>query len=103
LEIDLGRRRVHRNGTPISLTRTEWDLLIYLAEHAGSVVTNDELLSEVWRPEYRGDVQYLRVWISRLRRKLEAVPGRPELIKTMQGIGYLLDVDTTGRQGSISA
>jgi two-component system KDP operon response regulator KdpE len=53
---------------------------------------NTELLTKVWGPEYRGDLQYLRVWISRLRRKLEADPAKPELLRTFQGIGYMFVV-----------
>ena len=53
---------------------------------------NAELLSKVWGPEYRDDLQYLRVWVSRLRRKLEDDPSKPKLIKTFQGIGYMLAV-----------
>lgn len=91
LEIDLDHRLVMRSGEPVNLTRTEWQLLQYLAANAGRVLLNAELLSKVWGPEYRDDLQYLRVWVSRLRRKLEVEPGRPRLIKTKQGIGYLLD------------
>ena len=61
--------------------------------NAGKVVLHTELLTKVWGPEYRDDLQYLRVWISRVRRKLGAKPGEPGRIKTFQGIGYLLDVD----------
>jgi two-component system KDP operon response regulator KdpE len=54
-----------------------------------------ELLSKVWGPEYHDDVQYLRVWVSRLRRKVEPNPNEPTIIKTMQGIGYMLDAEPT--------
>jgi two-component system KDP operon response regulator KdpE len=54
---------------------------------------NTELLSKVWGPEYRDDLQYLRVWVSRLRSKLEPDPSNPVIIKTLQGIGYLLDAE----------
>jgi two-component system KDP operon response regulator KdpE len=91
LEIDLNRRLVMRNTDVIQLTRTEWLLLQYLASNAGKVMLNAELLSKVWGPEYHDDVQYLRVWVSRLRRKLEPNPSEPVVIKTMQGIGYMLD------------
>jgi two-component system KDP operon response regulator KdpE len=91
VEIDLDRRLVSRNGEAISLTRTEWLLLQHLAANAGKVMMNAELLSKVWGPEYRDDVQYLRVWVSRLRHKLEQEPADPTIIKTRQGIGYLLD------------
>ncbi len=95
LEIDLNRRVVSREGKVIPLTRTEWLLLQYLAANAGKVMVNSELLSKVWGPEYHDDVQYLRVWISRLRRKLEPEPHGHTIIKTMQGIGYMLDAGLT--------
>lgn len=93
VEIDLNRRIVTRNGEVVALTRTEWLLLQYLAANAGKVMLNAELLSKVWGPEYHDDVQYLRVWVSRLRRKLEPKPADPVIIKTMQGIGYMLDAE----------
>lgn len=91
IEIDLNRRLVKRGGELVELTRTEWMLLQHLAANPGKVMLNVELLSKVWGPEYRGDLQYLRVWVSRLRKKLEADPSDPKLIKTFQGIGYMLD------------
>jgi two-component system KDP operon response regulator KdpE len=92
IEIDLNHRLVRSNGELISLTRTEWMLMQHLASNAGKVMLNAELLSKVWGPEYRNDLQYLRVWVSRLRHKLEKDPSKPRLIKTFQGIGYMLDV-----------
>jgi len=94
VEIDLNRRLVKKEGAVISLTRTEWMLLQHLATNAGRVMLNAELLSKVWGPEYRDDLQYLRVWISRLRSKLEADPSKPAIIKTLPGIGYLLDAES---------
>ena len=96
----LERRMVRRNGELVQLSRTEWLLLQHLATHPGKVVLHTELLTKVWGPEYRDDLQYLRVWISRVRRKLGAKPGEPGRIKTFQGIGYLLDVEPGG--GSIT-
>src|SRR6185369_17908527 len=93
IEIDLERRMVRRNGELVQLSRTEWLLLQHLATHPGKVVLHTELLTKVWGPEYRDDLQYLRVWVSRVRRKLGAAPGEPGRIRTFQGIGYLLDVD----------
>jgi two-component system KDP operon response regulator KdpE len=93
IEIDLERRMVHKDGQLVHLSRTEWLLLQHLAANAGKVVVHSELLSKVWGPEYRDDVQYLRVWISRVRRKLGSAPGDMGRIKTFQGIGYLLDVE----------
>src|SRR5213596_1671352 len=94
VEIDLERRMVTRNGELVQLSRTEWLLLQHLAANAGKVVLHTELLTKVWGPEYRDDLQYLRVWISRVRRKLGAAPGEPGPIKTFQGIGYVLDVES---------
>ena len=91
VEIDLERRMVMRGGELVELSRTEWLLLQHLAANAGKVVLHAELLTKVWGPEYRDDLQYLRVWVSRVRRKLGAKPGEPGRIKTFQGIGYLLD------------
>lgn len=91
-EIDLERRMVTRGGALVELSRTEWLLLSHLAANAGKVVLHSELLTKVWGPEYRDDLQYLRVWVSRVRRKLGARPGEPGRIRTFQGIGYLLDI-----------
>lgn len=93
IEIDLERRMVTRAGELVQLSRTEWLLLQHLAVNAGKVVLHTELLTKVWGPEYRDDLQYLRVWISRVRRKLGAAPGEPGPITTFQGIGYVLSVD----------
>jgi two-component system KDP operon response regulator KdpE len=93
IEIDLERRMVTRDGEIVQLSRTEWLLLQHLAANAGKVVLHTELLTKVWGPEYRDDLQYLRVWVSRVRRKLGAEPGQPGRIKTFQGIGYLLDAE----------
>ena len=100
VEIDLERRMVTRGGELVQLSRTEWLLLQHLAANAGKVVLHTELLTKVWGPEYRDDLQYLRVWVSRVRRKLGAKPGEPGRIKTFQGIGYLLDVDAGGADTS---
>ena len=94
IEIDLERRMVTRDGQLVQLSRTEWLLLQHLAANAGKVVLHTELLTKVWGPEYRDDLQYLRVWVSRVRRKLGTPsPGEPGRIRTFQGIGYLLDVE----------
>lgn len=105
LEIDLERRIVTRDGEPVSLTRTEWLLLQQLAVNAGKVMMNAELLSKVWGAEYRDDVQYLRVWVSRLRHKLERNPSEPEVITTMPGIGYMFsgEDDTTNAAAAASS
>lgn len=88
LVVDFDRRTVTRGEEDIALTRTEWMLLQFLASKPGKVLLNAELLSHVWGPEYRDDLQYLRVWVSRLRKKIERDPANPVIIKTMPGIGY---------------
>ena len=103
VEIDLDRRLVTRDGDPVTLTRTEWLLLQHLAANVGKVLMNAELLSKVWGPEYRDDVQYLRVWVSRLRAKLEPEPAEPVIIKTRQGIGYFLDGEPVPAAAPVSA
>ncbi len=92
-----------KGGELVSLSRTEWLLLQHLAAHAGKVVLHTELLTKVWGPEYRDDLQYLRVWISRVRRKLGAAPGEAGPIKTFQGIGYVLDVEGTSTDAPLSS
>ena len=69
-------------------------LLQYLASNAGKVVLHSELLSKVWGPAYHDDVQYLRVWISRVRRKLGTASGEAGPILTYPGIGYSLVADS---------
>jgi two-component system KDP operon response regulator KdpE len=90
LEIDLERRTITRNGEPISLTRTEWNVLEQLVRDAGKVVPNAEILTRVWGPEFRDDLHYLRVWVSRLRAKLDV---EDNVIRTVRGIGYIFDPD----------
>jgi DNA-binding response OmpR family regulator len=88
--IDFRKRLVFISGTEVSLTRIEWLLLSELAHNAGRLMTYGELLTRVWGPEYRDDVQILRTWVSRLRAKIEKVPSNPKLIRTMSKIGYMM-------------
>ncbi len=90
VEVDLDRRRVTVAGDEVSLSPTEWQLLANLISNAGRVILHEDLLGMTWGPEYRNDLQYLRVWISRLRRKLGGRPGRPSLIRTVPGVGYII-------------
>ncbi len=91
LEIDLARRRVIKEGEIIHLTRTEYLLLSELAANLNQVLLHDQLLSSVWGPEYRDDLDYLRAYIRYLRRKLETDPSNPKYIVTCQGVGYMLE------------
>jgi two-component system KDP operon response regulator KdpE len=97
VEVDLERHTVTRQGSHVRLTRTEWMLLEHLIANAGHVLMNRDLLEKVWGPEYTSDLQYLRVWISRLRRKLETNPSQPRFIKTYAGIGYMLELEESDR------
>ena len=94
VEIDLERRMVTRDGELVQLSRTEWLLLQHLATNAGKVVLHTELLTKVWGPEYRDDLQYLRVSGSPGPQQAGRGAGEPGRIRTFQGIGYLLDVAT---------
>jgi two-component system KDP operon response regulator KdpE len=102
VEIDLDSRLVRKDGDVVTLTRTEWRLLQELASNAGRVMLNEELLRRVWGSEYRGELQYLRVWISRLRSKLERVPGEPKIITTFPGIGYMLKAGENAMAGPVT-
>jgi two-component system KDP operon response regulator KdpE len=88
LSIDLARHTVTRAGSEVKLTATEFKLLAYLAGHANRVLTHQNLLVNVWGAEYRDNVEYLRVFMSQLRKKLEANPKQPEYLISEPGIGY---------------
>ena len=95
VEIDLNRRQVRRDGAEVPLTRTEYDLLHFLALNSGKVVSHRHLLQEVWGPEYGDEREYLRTFVKQLRRKLEQDPARPRLILTQPGVGYRLVLPST--------
>jgi two-component system KDP operon response regulator KdpE len=88
LAIDLTARRVLRAGKDIHFTPTEFNLLAELATHPGEALTHDSLLTRVWGPEYRYETQYLKVYVGRLRDKIEPAPDEPTLIQTVRGVGY---------------
>jgi two-component system KDP operon response regulator KdpE len=89
--IDFKRRLVFVKGEETRLTRIEWLLLSELVQNAGSLMLYSDLLTRVWGPEYRDDVQILRTWISRLREKIESEPNNPKLIRTIPKTGYIID------------
>lgn len=89
--INLKNHLVIVNGEEIQLTRIEWLLLSDLARNAGKLMLYDDLLTRVWGPEYRNDVQILRTWVSRLRHKIEPDPGQPAIIRTVPKAGYMID------------
>jgi len=88
LEIDIARRIVKRAGDEVDLTRTEFDILAYLAQNPGRVLTSKMILEKVWGPEYIEDARTLRVHISHLRKKIEPDPNVPRFILTEPGVGF---------------
>jgi two-component system KDP operon response regulator KdpE len=88
LTIDYARHAVVRAGQPVALTPTEYKLLVRLARNAGRVLLPADLLAAVWGPEYREETQHVRLYVSRLRRKIEPDPERPRYVLTKPGIGY---------------
>ncbi len=93
LRVDLGKRLVMRGEEEVQLTRTEYDLLRMLVVHAGKVLTQGQLLREVWGHTQGDVVHILHVNISTLRRKIEIEPGNPRLIITEPGVGYRLKTE----------
>jgi two-component system KDP operon response regulator KdpE len=85
LEVDLAE---HSISGDVRLTPTEWQLLEHLLRHPGKLITQRELLHDVWGPQYRNETNYLRQYMARLRRKLEADPARPRHLLTEPGMGY---------------
>ena len=90
--VDLSSRNVTLNGEQVKLSVTEYALLRAFVQHAGKVLTHRQLLREVWGPQYETETQYLRVYMTMLRRKLEADPANPKLLITEPGVGYRLQV-----------
>jgi DNA-binding response OmpR family regulator len=91
LTINLRNRMVVVDDQEIQLTRIEWLLLSELVRNKGKLMLYGDLLTRVWGPEYRDDVQILRTWISRLRHKMERDPENPALIRTVPKTGYIID------------
>lgn len=90
MKIDLARRLVYVNGCGIVLTPTEYKLLHELAMHFNQVMLHEQLLTAVWGPEYRDDLEYLRTYIRHLRQKIEPDPAHPRWIIRSRGVGYML-------------
>jgi two-component system KDP operon response regulator KdpE len=88
LSIDLANHIVTRNGVEVKLTATEFKLLAYLAANAGRVLTHQAILSHVWDPADVDHIEYLRVYMRQLRKKLEVEPEQPEFLLTEPGVGY---------------
>ena len=93
VEVDLDKRLVRVAGEDVHLTPNEYRLLQILLKYPGKVLTQRQLLNEVWGPNHLEQAQYLRVYIAQLRRKLESDPARPKHLQTEPGIGYRLVVE----------
>jgi len=94
LVLDPQRRQVTVEGKPVDLTPIEFNLLAYLMNHAGQVLTHQDILQHVWGPEYGRETEYLRVYIGRLRQKIEPDPEHPRFLRTVRGVGYLFEPAT---------
>lgn len=92
ITIDLGARRIARDGVELHLTRKEFALLELLASHPGRVLTHRQILHNVWGPAHENDIEYIRVAIRGLRQKIELDPAQPRLLVNDPGIGYRLNV-----------
>ena len=93
LAIDLVQHIVTRDGAEVKLTATEFNLLAYLASHVGRVLTHKMILSNVWDAADADRVEYLRVYMRQLRKKLEADPDHPQFLVTEPGVGYRFMAD----------
>ncbi|MGJ5830685.1 response regulator [Streptomyces ossamyceticus] len=86
--VDLAAKKVNRGGEDVRLTPTEWQLLEVLVRNTGRLVSQKQLLQEVWGPSYGKETNYLRVYMAQLRRKLESNPSHPKHFITEPGMGY---------------
>jgi len=91
LTIDVQRHEVSLRGKRIKLTPVEFRLLVFLARNAGKVLTFEQIISSVWGAEYRGSTDYVHVYISHLRKKLEENTKSPRYILTLHGVGYIFE------------
>jgi two-component system KDP operon response regulator KdpE len=88
LLVDLERHQALVGGRPVELTPTEFNLLVYLVANAGKVLSHRMILQHVWGPEYGQEAEYLRVYVGRLRQKIESDPANPRYLITERGVGY---------------
>jgi two-component system KDP operon response regulator KdpE len=100
LAIDFAARTVELDGQRLNLTPKEYRLLQVLARHPGKVITHQNLLNSVWGQAHVNDTQYLRIFVRKLRQKIETDPNRPEILLTELGVGYWLNDQSTRDQTS---
>jgi DNA-binding response OmpR family regulator len=89
LEIDVEKHHILVDGKPVKSTPIEFRLLLYLQQHAGKALTYDQILENVWGEEYRGSVNFVHVYVSHLRNKIEKNPKKPSYIHSVHGVGYI--------------
>jgi two-component system, OmpR family, KDP operon response regulator KdpE len=103
--VDLAAKQVIRDGREVRLTPTEWQLVELLVRNPGRLVSQRQLLHEVWGPKYREETNYLRVFIAQIRRKLEPDPAHPRYFITEPGMGYRFQTkeqpSATGQAGPL--
>ena len=92
VEVDFDTRRVTARGRQVRLTPKEFELLRYFVMHANKVLSHRELLQAVWGPDYGDQVDYLRVFVNQLRKKIEADPSNPAILLTEPWVGYRLQL-----------
>ncbi|MDD5330743.1 MAG: two-component system response regulator KdpE [Sulfuricella sp.] len=101
IEVDFSRRLVIRRGEPVHLTQIEFRLLALLIANAGKVLTHRHLLRDVWGPSFVESNHYLRIYVARLRQKLEADPAQPKHILTETGVGYRFQANSETREATL--
>jgi two-component system KDP operon response regulator KdpE len=94
LTIDFASRVVTVDGVPVQLSPKEYRLLQVLAQHSGNVVTHQHLLREVWGEMHVKDAHYLKIFVGKLRHKIEKIPAQPQILLTELGVGYRLATAT---------
>lgn len=98
LQIDFGAREAILRGERVKLRPTEWRLLYHLVQNAGWLLTHDMILAKVWGPDYQGQDNYVRLYITYLRQKIEPEPSNPRYVLTERGMGYRF-MDFEGKKG----
>ena len=101
--IDFTRKEVLRHGEPVRLTPTQWHIVEVLVRHAGRLVTYDQILREVWGPTYGKETNYLRVFMTQVRKKLEPEPQRPRYFVTEPGVGFRFEPSDPALPGGPSS
>jgi two-component system, OmpR family, KDP operon response regulator KdpE len=91
--IDFAAKRAYRDNELVRLTPTQWHIIEALVRNAGRLVTYEQLLHEVWGPEYGTETNYLRVFMTQIRQKLEPEPSQPRYFVTEAGLGFRFELD----------